>query len=109
MRVAFSRRAEVINQRLAGVPGLRNVKATGAFYAFPDVSSHFGKVSKGGRKIQSALDFCEALLTENLVAFVPGEDFGGCGKNHARISFACGEEQINKGVDRLGEFVAALR
>lgn len=109
MRLAFAKRAEVINKRLAGVPGLRNVRATGAFYAFPDVSSHFGKTSKGGRRIQSALDFCEALLGESLVAFVPGEDFGGCGKNHVRISFACGEAQINRGVDRLGEFVAALK
>lgn len=109
MRVAFSKRAEVINKRLAGVPGLRNVKSTGAFYAFPDVSAHFGKTSKGGKRIACAMDFCEALLVENLVAFVPGEDFGGCGKNHVRISFACSEDQINKGVDRLGEFVATLR
>lgn len=109
MRVAFSKRAEVINKRLAGVPGLRSVKSTGAFYAFPDVSAHFGKTSKGGKRIACAMDFCEALLVENLVAFVPGEDFGGCGKNHVRISFACSEDQINKGVDRLGEFVAGLR
>ena len=67
------------------------------------------KPSKGGKKINSALEFSEALLIENLVAFVPGEDFGGCGKNHVRISFACSEEQINKGLDRFGEFVAGLR
>ncbi len=109
MRLAFAKRAEVINARLSRVPGVRNVRATGAFYAFPDVSSHFGKTSKGGKKINSALEFSEALLVENLVAFVPGEDFGGCGKNHVRISFACSEEQINKGMDRFGEFVAGLR
>jgi aspartate/methionine/tyrosine aminotransferase len=51
---------------------------------------------------------CEALLEENLVAFVPGEDFGGCGKNHVRISFACSEQQIHKGMDRFGEFLAGL-
>jgi aspartate aminotransferase len=108
MRDAFAVRAKLINERLAKVPGVRNIRATGAFYAFPDVSAHFGKTTKGGKKINSALDFCEALLAEELVAFVPGEDFGGCGKNHVRISFACSEDQINKGVDRLATFVAGL-
>ncbi len=109
MRIAFAERAELTNARLGRIPGVRNVKATGAFYAFPDVSAHFGKTSKGGKKIGSALDFCEALLAENLLAFVPGEDFGGCGKNHVRISFACSNEQINKGMDRLAEFVGGLK
>lgn len=109
MRDAFAARGHLINERLSKVPGVRNVRATGAFYAFPDVSAHFGKTSKGGKPINSALDFCEALLAENLTAFVPGEDFGGCGKNHVRISFACSEDQINKGVDRLAQFIAGLR
>lgn len=108
MRVAFASRAELINRRLAEIPGVRNVKATGAFYAFPDVSAHFGKTTKAGTRVDSALSFCEALLAENLVAFVPGEDFGGCGKNHVRISFACSDEQINRGMDRLAQFVSTL-
>jgi aspartate aminotransferase len=109
MRQAFATRASVINKRLAQVPGVRAVKATGAFYTFPEISQHFGKTTKGGKRINSSLDFCEALLTENHVAFVPGEDFGGCGKNHLRISFACSEDQINKGIDRLADFIAGLR
>jgi aspartate aminotransferase len=108
MRDAFASRAKLINDLLGKVPGVRNIQATGAFYAFPDVSAHFGKTTKGGKKLNSALDFCEALLAEELVAFVPGEDFGGCGKNHVRISFACSEDQIRKGVDRLAKFVAGL-
>jgi aspartate aminotransferase len=108
MRDAFASRAKLINDLLGKVPGVRNIQATGAFYAFPDVSAHFGKTTKGGKKLNSALDFCEALLGEELVAFVPGEDFGGCGKNHVRISFACSEDQIRKGVDRLAKFVAGL-
>jgi aspartate aminotransferase len=52
---------------------------------------------------------CNAMLEENLLAFVPGEDFGGCGKNHVRISFACSEEQINRGIDRFEEFLGNLR
>lgn len=111
---AFKRRAQLIHARLSKIPGVLCPRPTGAFYAFPDVSAHFGKTSPGtasapGRKLTSALDFCEALLAEALVAAVPGEDFGGCGKNHARFSFACSEEQISKGMDRLERFVGSLR
>lgn len=109
MRQAFARRASLISKRLQSVPGLRSVTPTGAFYAFPDVSAFFGRRSPAGRAIDSSSDFCEALLEEAHVAFVPGEDFGGCGRNHARISFACSEDQINRGMDRLGRFVAGLR
>ncbi len=109
MRQAFAKRAELINSLLATMPGMKCAKATGAFYAFPEVSGHFGKTTAGGQKIGSAMDFCDALLAEKLVAFVPGEDFGGCGKNHVRISFACSEEQIRKGIDRLSEFLGGLK
>lgn len=109
MRQAFARRAELINRRLSKIPGVSCAKATGAFYSFPEVRAHFGKVSPGGRKIGSAMDLCEALLEESLVAFVPGDDFGGCGGNHVRISFACSEQQIDAGMDRFEAFLAGLR
>ncbi len=109
MRKAFASRAIVINDRLSNIPGVKTAKATGAFYAFPDVCSYFGRTSKGGKPINSAQEMSEALLEENLLAFVPGEDFGGCGKNHVRISFACSEEQIHKGMDRFETFLGDLR
>lgn len=102
---AFASRAALINRRLDAVKGVRNVRATGAFYAFPDVSSYFGRTSAGGRKLSCAMDMAEALLEEAKVAFVPGEDFGGCGRNHLRISFACSEAQINGGMDRFEAFL----
>ena len=56
----------------------------------------------------TALDFADALLSEHHVAVVPGEEFGGCGRNHIRLSFACAEEQIEQGMTRLAHFVAGL-
>lgn len=108
MRQAFAARAELIHRRLKAIPGVRCPKPTGAFYVFPDISALFGSVSPGGRSIRSASDLCEALLDESLLAFVPGEDFGGCGPNHVRISFACSEETINAGMDRFAAFVQSL-
>jgi aspartate aminotransferase len=109
MRQAFASRADLIMSRLAEIPGVSCVKPQGAFYVFPDVSGLFGKASPKGAKIDSALALSEALLDEAHVAFVPGEDFGGCGKNHLRISFACSEDQINAGMDRFAGFVESLK
>jgi aspartate/methionine/tyrosine aminotransferase len=109
MRRAFAERASAIHGRVSRISGFKCPRPTGAFYLFPDVSAHFGKTSPGGKKIGSAQDFCEALLAEKLVAFVPGEDFGGCGDRCVRISFACSIDQINRGMDRLDEFVAGLK
>ncbi len=108
MRQAFAARAKLIEGRLAEIPGVRCPKPTGAFYVFPDVSGLYGKTSAGGAMIGSASDLAEALLSEAKVAFVPGEDFGGCGPNHVRISFACSEETINEGMDRFAGFVAGM-
>ena len=109
MREAFARRATLIEGRMAEIPGVRCPKPTGAFYVFPDVSGLFGRKSPAGTPIGSAADLAEALLKEAKVAFVPGEDFGGCGGNHVRISFACSEATINAGMDRFAGFVAGMK
>ncbi len=109
MRLAFERRADLIDARIKNIPGLVCPKPTGAFYVFPDVSAHFGRSSAGGRRLESALDFAEALLLEHHLAAVPGEDFLGCGRRCVRFSFACSEEQIEAGMDRLEAFIEGLR
>jgi aspartate aminotransferase len=108
MQTAFAERAALIYRLIVEVPGFRCPRPTGAFYVFPDITAHFGKTSGGGRPINSALDFAEALLLEKHMAVVPGDDFGGCGPHHVRLSFACGPEQIETGMKRLGSFVAEL-
>lgn len=109
MREAFARRAELTYSLISKVPGFVCPKPTGAFYVFPDVSAHFGKRSASGKAIDSASDFAAALLDEQRVAIVPGEDFGGGGERCFRLTFACGDEQIKDGVARIGAFVASLR
>jgi aspartate aminotransferase len=108
MRLAFASRGDLIKRRLDEIPGVRCPTPTGAFYAFPDISDLFGQTTPGGRILGCAMDLCEALLDEARLAFVPGEDFGGCGPEHVRISFACSEAQINAGMDRFAKFVAGL-
>jgi aspartate aminotransferase len=108
MRARFAARARLIHDELAKIPGFQTPMPNAAFYAFPDISAHFGKTSPAGVRIDGAQAFADALLDEADVAVVPGEDFGGCARGHIRFSFACGDETIVKGVARVRDWVAKL-
>jgi aspartate aminotransferase len=109
MRQAFANRAELIFGLLKDAPGVTCPRPTGAFYAFCDVGQHLGKTGPKGVKIANPSKFAEALLDEHHMAVVGGEDFGGCGMTHVRLSFACSDDQIREGVKRLGSFVRSLK
>ncbi len=108
MRKTFARRATFIHGLVQAMPDLTCPKPTGAFYVFPDVSAHFGKTTPDDRTIDSSVAFAEALLEEARVAVVPGDDFGTIGRNHVRMSYACGEENIAEGCQRMHEWLETL-
>ena len=109
MRATFANRAALIKRELDAVPGFVTVAPNAAFYAFPDVSAHFGRLSPGGARIDGAQSFADALLDEAHVAVVPGEDFGACARGHVRFSFACSDELIRIGIGRMRDWVGAMR
>jgi aspartate aminotransferase len=109
MRRTFEQRAAAAYERVKELPGVICPEPTGAFYLFCDVSAHFGKTSAKGSEIGGALDFAAALLEEHHMAVVPGNDFGGCGPDCIRLTYACDEASIAAGIDRLGEFISGLR
>ena len=102
MRVEFERRGKYMAERLNSIKGVECPEPTGAFYCFPDVSSHYGR-SINGTKINGSMDFAKAVLEQANVALVPGLPFG-C-DNNIRLSFACSLEQIAKGLDRLEKWL----
>ena len=105
MRREFEQRGRHMWQRLAALPKVTCVRPQGAFYCFPNVSAYFGR-KIGSHHIHDATSFASALLEENHVALVPGNDSGF--DTHVRLSFATSTEQIDKGIDRLGEFLRKL-
>lgn len=105
MRQQFERRGHHMWERLNAMPKIRCVRPQGAFYCFPNVSAYFGK-SASGTKISDAVSFSSALLEQNHVAVVPGNDSGF--DTHVRLSFATSMEQIDKGIDRIGDFLKTL-
>lgn len=105
MRRQFEKRGRHIWERITALPKITCVRPQGAFYVFPNISAYFGK-SAGGKTITDAVSFAAALLEQNHVAVVPGNDSGF--ETHVRLSFATSMEQIDKGVDRIGEFLKKL-
>jgi len=102
MRVEFERRGKYMAQRLNRLKGVLCPEPTGAFYCFPDVSSHYGRTINSV-KVNGSVDFAKALLEQANVALVPGLPFG-CDEN-VRLSFACSLEQITKGLDRIEKWL----
>ncbi|MHC4460113.1 MAG: pyridoxal phosphate-dependent aminotransferase [Planctomycetota bacterium] len=103
MRIEFERRGKYMAQRLNSIQGIVCTEPTGAFYCFPDVSSHYGR-NINSVKINGSMDFAKTLLEQANVALVPGLPFG-C-ENNVRLSFACSLEQITTGLDRLEKWLA---
>jgi aspartate aminotransferase len=106
MRKIFTKRSALMFELIQQWPNVECAEPTGAFYAFPKISHYFGKTSPAGTEITDAVNFTKALLDETMVAVVPGTDFGGCGPDHIRLSFACSEEQIEEGVTKIGTWLA---
>ena len=99
MLAEYRRRREYVMERLRKMPGVKTQTPQGAFYAYPNVSAAF----RGG--ITNSLQFSEKLLAEEYVALVPGEAFGT--NEHIRISYATSMKELERGLDRLAQFIAA--
>jgi aspartate aminotransferase len=105
MRQEFEKRGRHMWERLTALPKIKCVRPQGAFYCFPNVSAYFGKQA-GGVDITDAVSFSAALLEQAHVAVVPGNDSGF--DTHVRLSFATSMQQIDKGIDRIGEFLRKI-
>jgi aspartate aminotransferase len=102
MRREFQARRDLVCRRLCELPGVVCPVPEGAFYAFFNVSAHFGKSMKG-RKVTDSASFCQAALESVHVNLVPGSAFGMEG--YVRLSFATSRDIIGKGIDKLAEFL----
>ena len=103
MRREFEVRRDLVIRQLGELPGVRCTVPQGAFYAFFDVSAHFGK-KLGGVRVTDSASFCQALEVAH-VNLVPGSAFGAEG--YCRLSFATSREQITGGVDKLKGLLTA--
>jgi aspartate aminotransferase len=94
---AWDRRRHLITDGINSIQGLRTNLVEGAFYAFVDA-----------REIdQDSVRLGERILKEAHVAVVPGIAFGESGEGHFRLSFATGDDQLSRTVERLTKLFGA--
>jgi aspartate aminotransferase len=98
MHAEFDRRRKFLVDGLNAIDGVKCIKPTGAFYAFPNVSALYGR-TVGGQRINNSLDIAIYLLEDAKIALVHGDAFGD--DNYIRISYATSMENIKKGLERI--------
>ena len=96
MVLEYKRRRDMVMKWLSRTKGFEHVIPSGAFYAFPKISS----LGMDGFK------FCSWLLEEAGVSTVPGEVFGSPG--HIRIAYCRSYEYIEEGMRRIKEAVEKI-
>lgn len=92
----FQKRRDYVIERLKGMKKISYVKPQGAFYIFCDILK---------TDLASGV-FANRLLDEKFIAVIPGDGFGR--DDYIRISFATSMEQIEKGMDRIEEWLSKL-
>ncbi|MDY6781702.1 MAG: pyridoxal phosphate-dependent aminotransferase [Cyanobacteriota bacterium] len=95
MLEAFTQRRSVMVSAVEAIANLSCAKPDGAFYLFIDIS-------KTGL---TSLEFCNSLLDTQQVAAIPGIAFGN--DRCIRLSYATDLESIEKGLERLQQFVSS--
>lgn len=102
----FNKRREYMINRLDNIKDINYILPNGAFYIMIDVSKFYGK-SINNNLIKDSLSFSKFLLEEDKVAVVPGVGFGI--DNYVRLSYATSMENIEKGLNRIEEFLKKLK
>ena len=101
----FEKRRDLMVERINAIPGISCRKPQGAFYIMMNIKQLLGR-TYNGRVLESSMDFAELLLAEKQVAVVPGVAFEAEG--YCRLSYAVSADQINRGLERIDEFVRTL-
>lgn len=105
MAAEFARRRAYVAERLAGIDGLQAPPPRGAFYALVSCAACL-PAKLDGQPLTDDHAFAMALLEKANVAVVPGTPFGAPGT--FRMSFAASLSDLEKGLDRIQEFVGRL-
>ena len=105
MKESFNRRRLYAIEEFSNIENVNLIKSTGAFYLFPDVSYYSSNgVIKG---VNNSIDFCNWLLDEYFIAFVPGEVFGKNG--FLRCSYALSDDDLHEGLSRFSKAIKEIQ
>jgi len=99
----FRRRKDIMVKRLREIKGFEVWSSKGAFYVFPRIKNILDSVRL------TTEEFVNRLLYSKHVVVLPGTAFPDkAGDTFLRYSFAVDEEFIEKGIEKIKEFVEEL-
>lgn len=105
MVAAYKERCDYVIGALRKMPGVKANYPHGAFYAFPDVSSFYGKTD-GETVINNDVDMSMYLLNKGHVTTVCGSAFGDA--DCLRLSFATSMTNLQEAMSRMAEALSKL-
>jgi aspartate/methionine/tyrosine aminotransferase len=83
---------------LNAMPGVTCPSPDGSFYVFPDIRGTG----------MTAQQFADYLIENCQVGVVAGSAFGDRGEGHIRLTYACPDDMLEEGLDRIRQGVDAL-
>lgn len=98
------RRDYLINE-LHKIDGVKVAIPEGAFYLWVNISTYMGRSFKG-KKLSTSNELAQALLDDQMVAVVPGAEFGLDG--YFRLSYALEKEKGREACERMKNFFYSL-
>ena len=105
MKESFNRRRLYAIEEFSNIENVNLIKSTGAFYLFPDVSYYSSNGVING--VHNSIDFCNWLLDQYFIAFVPGEVFGKNG--FLRCSYALSDDDLHEGLSRFSKAIKEIQ
>lgn len=106
MRQVFEQRRNYLVSRMNSMDGVSCLVPNGAFYVMMNLEQLFGKTIDG-ELIETADDFARLFLEKSMVAVVSCTAFGA--PSFVRWSYATSMENIQKGMDRLEQFLVKVK
>jgi aspartate aminotransferase len=106
MVAEFAARRNEMVRRLSAMPGVSCFQPQGAFYAFPDVSSCYGR-RHNATAVTGSQSLTTYLIEEARIAVVAGAAFGD--DRCIRLSYATSVDHIRRGLDRMDAALAKLK
>ena len=105
MKKSFNRRRLFAIEEFLKIEKIKMIKSSGAFYLFPDISYYCSNGVING--VNNSVDFCNWLLDEHYIAFVPGEVFGKNG--FLRCSYALSDTDLKEGLSRFSNAIKEIQ
>jgi aspartate aminotransferase len=106
MKEEFNKRRQYMYSRVIKMPHVHTLEPEGAFYLFIDVSDVLDK-KYNDEKVETTDKLATILIEEFNVAVIPCADFGF--DDHIRLSYAISIEKIQKGLDRIENFLTQVK